>query len=86
MTLKFKNNVGKQEYEFTVTDIGDSSLYYHFEDVQLPSGIDDGEYSYELYDEDNVLVAQGLVQIGDYVPEDKKTYENNNTEYKQYQG
>lgn len=85
MTLKFKNNVSKKEYEFSVDDINDSIMYYHFENVELPSGLSDGEYSYELYDNYNQLVAQGLAQIGSYVPENTKTYEKNNS-YKQYNG
>lgn len=85
MTLKFKNNVSKKEYEFTVEDLDDTMMYYHFENVQLPIGLSDGEYSYELYDADNKLVAQGLAQIGSYVPENTKKYEKNNS-YKQYNG
>lgn len=88
MKLILKNNVDKKEYEFTVTDLGDSVMFYHFENIQLPNGIVDGEYSYFLYDNDNNLVAQGLAQIGDYVPStgDQKTYTSQDNNYLQYNG
>lgn len=84
MKLLFKNNVSKIESEYQVTDLCDSKLYYHFENFVLQEGLPDGEYNYELYDNNNVLVAQGLVQIGNYVPKNTITYENNKTTYKQY--
>lgn len=84
MTLKLVNNVSKKEYEFNVTDVGDSKMYYHFENFTLEDGMDDGEYNYFLFDNDDNLVAQGLVQIGNYVPQNTITYENNKTTYKQY--
>lgn len=88
MKLVLKNNVDKKQYEFTVTDVGDSSLYYHFEDVQLPSGIDEGEYTYFLYDSANTLVATSLCQVGDYVPSsgEQKTYTSQNNNFIQYNG
>lgn len=88
MKLILKNNVDKNEYIFNVSDIGDSEMFYHFENVQLQSGMVDGEYGYFLYDSNDNLVAQGLCQIGNYVPTtgDQKTYKNNNNEYKQYNG
>lgn len=85
MTLKFVNNVSKKEYEYSVTDLNDSKLYYHFENFVLDDGMDDGEYNYFLFDNDDNLVAQGLVQIGDYVPE-HTIYDNNDVKYKQYNG
>lgn len=81
MTLKLVNNVTKKEYEFEVTDENDSRLYWHFEDLELEENMDDGEYDYLLYD-DEELVAQGLCQIGEYTPEHSQ-YENDNN-YKQY--
>lgn len=84
MLLKFINNVSKKEYQFNVTDMEDSKLYYHFENFTLEDNMDDGEYDYLLFDNDDNLVAKGLVQIGDYVPENTKTYDNNKTTYKQY--
>lgn len=86
MKLIFKNNVDKKEYEFSVVDLEDSGMYWHF-NINLVSGMPDGEYSYVLYDDDNKQVAEGLCQIGDYTikPQEQHTY-NNNTEYVQYNG
>lgn len=82
MTLKFINTVSKKEYTFTVTDLNDSRIYYHFKDFVLDDGMDDGSYDYMLFDDKSNLVAQGNLQIGDFVPE-TKTYTENKT-YKQY--
>lgn len=85
MLLKFTNNVTKKEYEFTVIDLEDSFMYYHFENLVLETNMDDGEYSYELYDSADKVVAKGLCQVGQYVPEGTKKYNNNEkTVYKQY--
>lgn len=88
MRLLLKNNVDKKEYEFSVTDLEDSGMFYHFDSISLPNGIVDGEYNYYLYDENDKLVAEGLVQVGNYEirEEEKHTYNNNNTEYIQYMG
>lgn len=85
MTLKLVNNVSKKEYEFQVTDLEDSRMYYHFENFVLLNEMYDGEYNYFLYDNNNKLVAQGILQIGDYVPE-HTTYDNKDVKYKQYNG
>lgn len=84
MTLKLTNNVSKKEYEYTVTDMEDSKMYYHFENFVLDDNMDDGEYDYFLYDEENTVVAQGLCQIGDYEREETTIYDNNKPTYKQY--
>lgn len=71
MTLKLFNNLTKQEIILeNLDDIQDSRLFYHF-NLTLPSGCTDGEYTYTLYDEDDVVKATGLLQIGDYRPEVK---------------
>lgn len=82
MILKLYNNLTKKEETFTeIEDKLTSQLFYHI-DLTLVDGMIDGEYTYELYDED-ILVAQGLMQIGDYerdieenkeYNDDKKTY------------
>lgn len=87
MTLKMTNTVSKKEYEFNVTDMNDSKMYYHFKNLTLESGMDDGSYEYNLLDNDNNLVAQGVLQIGDYVPQKTVYNENgNNNPYKIYNG
>lgn len=89
MIFRLENNVTKKKYEFTVEDIGDSTLYYHF-NMSLVETVDDGEYNYWLYDDEETnLLAQGICQIGNYqVPSGSTTTYNNNpkTEYIQYNG
>ena len=86
MVLKLTNNVSKKEYEFTVTDLENSKLYYHFNNFVLEEHMDDGEYNYYLYDEEETLVAQGLLQVGNYNAERKIYKETENNTYKQYNG
>lgn len=88
MVFKLENKVTKKKYEFDVEDIGDSTLYYHF-NMSLEDNVDDGEYAYWLYDEKARLVAQGVAQIGDYVAPsgETTTYQPaSGTTYIQYQG
>lgn len=80
MRLEIKNNLDKHTYNFEVNDQQTSSIYYHFS-VRLPAGIPDGEYTYTLWDEDE-LKASGLLQIGDY--QKKVTEYGKNKTYKQY--
>ena len=85
MILKLTSNLTKIEYTFTgLTDTLESRLFYAL-DIQLPEGVDDGEYSYVLYEDDNRVLATGLCQIGDYVPEKKEYKQENKQTYIQYQ-
>ena len=83
MVLKLTNNVSKKTYEYAVNDLNDSKLYYHFDNFVLEDNMDDGEYGYELFDDDEKMVAKGLLQIGLYTSENKVYSENVKT-YKQY--
>lgn len=83
MVLELINNLSKELNRFTVTDLEDSTLFYHFE-LEFGNKMVEGEYTYLLYDDDRKLVAEGMCQIGDYVPETTAYTENNN--YIQYQG
>lgn len=88
MKLVLKNNVDKKEYVFTgLTDNNTSGMFYQF-NIQLEDGMPDGEYNYVLFDNNNKQVAEGISQIGDYTvtPEEQPIYNNNNTEYIQYNG
>lgn len=84
MKLRLKNNVDKKEYEFAVDDLEDSGMFWHF-NINLYENMNDGEYSYFLYDDDK-LVAEGLLQIGNFEisVEEQHTYNNENN-YIQYQ-
>lgn len=86
MILKLVNNLSKKTHILNdLEDKKDSNLFYHF-NIKLPvtnnvdgidvTLVDEGEYTYELIDGENI-VAQGLIQIGDY-----KKDENINKVYK----
>lgn len=71
MLLKLTNNLTKKVYNFdNLDDKLTSRLFYTF-DITLQDDMDDGEYTYQLFDDENI-VASGLIQIGDYT-------QNNNT-------
>lgn len=86
MTLKLKNNLTNKELEFlNLDDLGASRLYYTF-DITLPEVMEEGEYTYTLLDE-NEIIASGLLQIGDYVPKTEQyTAQTNNNGYITYNG
>lgn len=85
MNFVLKNSVTKAEYTFEVEDICDSSIFYHF-NINLYENMDDGDYEYTLFDDNNEKVAVGLVRIGDYVAPTSSYTENNNETYVQYNG
>ena len=84
MKFTIKNNITKKTITKTVEDIGESRLYYFF-NYSLDETVDEGEWSYFLYDDDDEIVANGICQIGDYVPQ-HTIYDNNNQGYTQYNG
>ena len=87
MKLTLKSCVTKKTWDYDVEDAGDVRLFYHFPEFQLTEIMDEGEYEYELFekvDEEYVLVAQGLLQIGDYEDNNIKTYTTDGNGYKQY--
>lgn len=83
MKLVLINNLDKNKSEYQVTDVGDSVLFYHFENFILQENLSDGEYTYFLYDDEEKLVAQSLLQIGNYESE-HSTYSKEENNYKQY--
>lgn len=82
MLLKLVNNLTKVEYEIDVEDKGTSGSFYDF-DITLPTPMVDGEYTYQLSDNDKV-VATGLCQIGDYIKQ--ATSYNKKEKYVTYNG
>lgn len=88
MKLEIINNLTKQKLSFIVRDFHTSNIFFHFE-LRLQDNLEEvrvedipeGEYSYFLYDGDK-KVAEGLLQIGDYVKENKEY--NNEKKYKVY--
>lgn len=84
MELRLTNTLSLSAWTFEVTDIGDYRLYYHFEDFQLPDGIPDGQYTYELWDSEE-MKGKGLLQIGDYKNNAEK-YDTDNDQRIIYNG
>lgn len=84
MILKLTNNTTKKEYTFgELEDNLKSQVFYSF-NITLPTGIEDGEYTYRLYDDEDKEIAVGLAQVGDYV---RQTIQHDNkTEYITYNG
>ena len=88
MKLILNNNLTKVKLTYNVTDFHSSNIFFHFE-LRLQDNLEkirvedmsEGEYSYFLYDGDK-KVAEGLLQIGDYVKENKEY--NNEKKYKVY--
>lgn len=66
MQLKLKHNISNSEYNFWVTDGKSSQLFYSC-DINLLSNMQDGEYTYELYENNGEFLATGLLQIGEYI-------------------
>ena len=83
MKLIIKNGVTHKEFEYSVTDLNESSIYYTF-NINIPEEMDDGEYSYILKDDSDKIVATGLMRIGDYKQENTQYNNNKDNKYIQY--
>lgn len=84
MTFYLQNNVTKREYSYRVYDVNDSTLFWHFT-LTLGENMDDGEYTYRLMNDD-VEMAKGVLQIGDYQNNSKKYTTTDDNGIKQYNG
>lgn len=84
MVFLLQNNVTKKEYTYRVYDVNDSTLFFHFT-LTLGENMDEGEYTYKLLNE-KVVLAQGLLQIGDYQNNSKKYTVTDVSGIKQYNG
>lgn len=86
MKLKLFNNVTKKEYTFDkLEDKLTSRIWYTFDITLLPN-MDDGEYTYTLYDDQDVVKATGLLQVGDYTPNNNSYTAESHNGYIQYNG
>lgn len=82
MKLILKNEITKEEIVLDeLVDSKVSNFFFNF-NIELPDNTKDGEYHYQLLDNDKKL-ASGLVIIGDYVPEIKE-FNNTEKKYKTY--
>ena len=82
MKLIIKNGITHKEFEYSVTDLNESSIYYTF-NLNIPESMDDGEYEYTLKDDLNKTLATGLIRVGDFKQENKE-YNNKDKKYIQY--
>ena len=83
MQFIIKNGITHKEIEYNVTDLNESSIYYVF-NINIPDSIDDGEYTYVLKDNEDKIVATGLIRVGDFKQENKEYNNNKDKKYIQY--
>lgn len=83
MQFIIKNNITHKEFEYNVTDLNESSIYYTFS-INIPDSFDDGEYEYTLKDDGDKIVATGLLRVGDYKQENTQYNNNKDKKYIQY--
>lgn len=82
MKIILKNGITKRNFEYSVEDLNESSIFYVF-NINIPEEMDDGEYTYVLKDDGNKIVATGLMRIGDYKQENTQ-YNNKDNKIIQY--
>lgn len=73
MELKLINNTTKHEVELTELEDKKLSRYFYSFDLSFNEDMEEGEWTYQLF-KDGKMVANGLLQIGDYT---KETIEHN---------
>ena len=85
-SLKLENTTTKVSVTVSgLTDLEASALNYVF-NINLPEGLDTGEYEYSLIDDQDNVVAVGLCQIGSYTPQKQAYTAQTNNTYIQYEG
>ena len=82
MKLLLKNGITKKNFEYSVEDLNESSIFYTF-NINIPDSLDDGEYEYTLKDDGEKILATGLIRVGDFKQENKQ-YINNKDKFIQY--
>ena len=83
MKLLLKNGITHKNFEYSVEDLNESSIYYTF-NLNIPEEMDDGEYEYTLKDDVEKILATGLMRVGDYKQENKEYNNNKDKKYIQY--
>lgn len=83
MKIILKNGITHKEFEYSVTDLNESSIYYTF-NINIPEEMDDGEYNYTLKDDLNKTLATGLMRVGDFKQENTQYNNNKENKYIQY--
>ena len=82
MQFIIKNGITHKNFEYNVTDLNESSIYYTF-NLNIPEEMDEGEYEYTLKDDGEKILATGLMRVGDFKQENKE-YNNKDKKYIQY--
>ena len=83
MKFIIKNNITHRNFEYSVEDLNESSIYYTF-NINIPDSFDDGEYNYTLKDDVDKILATGLIRVGDFKQENKEYNNNKDKKYIQY--
>lgn len=83
MKFIIKNGITHRNFEYNVTDLSESSIYYTF-NINLPEEMDEGEYNYVLKDDLDKIVATGLMRVGDYKQNNTQYINNKDNKYVQY--
>lgn len=78
MKLLLKNNLTLKEIELIPFLNKDTSLYYQLE-VDF-TGVDEGEYTYTYFNDENKNMGTGLLRVGELVQSpNTSTYNKKNT-------
>lgn len=83
MKFIIKNGITHRNFEYNVTDLSESSIYYTF-NINLPEEMDEGEYNYVLKDDLDKIVATGLMRVGDFKQNNTQYINNKDNKYVQY--
>ena len=83
MKFIIKNGITHKEFEYSVEDLNESSIYYTF-NINIPDSFDDGEYNYTLKDDEDKTVATGLIRVGNFKQENTQYSNNKDKKYIQY--
>ncbi len=100
-SLIIAQTFGKNWFQTDEVDVGDSQIYFHFENFNFPNNFKQGEYRYFLVpfcsgyvlennkvflDGEEILpLATGLIQYGPYKRENSY-YGNNEKRFIEYEG
>lgn len=84
--LKITNSISQNEYEFdNLENEGYRSGYWIFMNLDL-SKLESGEHEYKLFDKDNNLIENGLIQVMYQLTEPISVSYNNQTNKIVYNG
>ena len=81
LSLRFVSTMTNKVFNCECHNKGTAYSHYCLFELSLPSGIQEGEYQYELFDEEGSL-SVGILVVGD---PDKPMEHDNTMEYEQYE-